>query len=947
MPVTTLRGRQVLDGDITRADVNTSTAGSAVITKVIAGTGISISSTGADAGTGDVTIDAVNNGTVTSVGLALPAIFTVSNSPVTSSGTLTATLASQTANTFLAAPNGSAGVPSFRAIVAADVPTLNQNTTGSAATLTTARTINGTSFNGSANITTTNWGTARTITIGSTGKSVNGSANVSWTTTEIGAEFQSPAGVPRSNLGSPTVREMALFDAQYDNKTDRHPIANVWVETSTDNVTWTDASPTDQNKRRLVGGDQNESSLVIPYGTSYFRIRLRAQNYVFLNALYMYWSSQGHNSQVQIFKKHDSGAWTAHTSSSTTISSWPGHLFLPFDSQIAWNPSGTLGTHFHEVYVLFIPTWNVAYPSNNIALYRMQWWGGYPAGRRNLYTTTEFGDAIFPGTLSATGLGGSLLSSATPQALGTAAAGTSAVPARQDHVHPTTGLALLAGSTFTGQIISTRANDVTTGAAQIYLNGASGNRIDFNANGTSAPTFTTRSTGTKIVLNPSITTTSVDTAIGYLSDAGGPAMWFSMVSNISGRFAFFGGQTEVFRIASSGQIQLSAGTAALPVISAGLANSGDSNTGIYFPAADTIGFVEGGVEAMRLDANARLNLTAGTAANPIINAGLNSSDTDTGIYFPAANSVSISTGGTERFNVNSSGIPTFTYADNTFQGINIRNTSNTSNALNGLTIYDSANTSVGQFNYVNSVFANGALQNTVLINSVGNVKLGFVASSNISASTNSDIYLQTGSTTAGRMIYVAGQAAMVGIGMGATVPSAARLQVRGSGSTSSTTTLHVENSAATASLTIMDDGQIRVGAGSVSLPVISAGLNSSDTNTGIYFPAADAIAFATNGIRRVRMDNTGVGVHTDPSAHIHLSTDPATSKWLRIDATRSALAPDERNNGAPDTGVGSLVNNGKYLAEPNYWMEIYLGTVKVLVPCYIEGCGNCQLPGDP
>jgi len=37
-------------------------------------------------------------------------------------------------------------------IVASKVPTLNQNTTGSAATLTTARTIAGTSFNGSANI---------------------------------------------------------------------------------------------------------------------------------------------------------------------------------------------------------------------------------------------------------------------------------------------------------------------------------------------------------------------------------------------------------------------------------------------------------------------------------------------------------------------------------------------------------------------------------------------------------------------------------------------------------------------------------------------------------------------------------------------------------------------------------------------------------------------------
>lgn len=61
---------------------------------------------------------------------------------------------------------------------------------GNAATATaleTARTINGTSFNGGANITTANWGTSRTITIGSTGKAVNGSANVSWTLAEIGA----------------------------------------------------------------------------------------------------------------------------------------------------------------------------------------------------------------------------------------------------------------------------------------------------------------------------------------------------------------------------------------------------------------------------------------------------------------------------------------------------------------------------------------------------------------------------------------------------------------------------------------------------------------------------------------------------------------------------------------------------------------------------------------
>lgn len=43
---------------------------------------------------------------------------------------------STTAKYFFAAPNGSAGAPSFRAIVASDIPTLNQNTTGSSGSCT-------------------------------------------------------------------------------------------------------------------------------------------------------------------------------------------------------------------------------------------------------------------------------------------------------------------------------------------------------------------------------------------------------------------------------------------------------------------------------------------------------------------------------------------------------------------------------------------------------------------------------------------------------------------------------------------------------------------------------------------------------------------------------------------------------------------------------------------
>jgi hypothetical protein len=72
----------------------------------------------------EVAVAGAGLGTVTSVGLTLPNIFTVTNSPVTTTGSLTATLASQSANRIFASPNGSAGQPTFRGLVAADLGTM-------------------------------------------------------------------------------------------------------------------------------------------------------------------------------------------------------------------------------------------------------------------------------------------------------------------------------------------------------------------------------------------------------------------------------------------------------------------------------------------------------------------------------------------------------------------------------------------------------------------------------------------------------------------------------------------------------------------------------------------------------------------------------------------------------------------------------------------------------
>ena len=76
-------------------------------------------------GSGALTWSSAAIGSVTSVDVNLPNIFSMTGGPITAAGTISATLASQAANSFWAAPNGSAGAPTFRVMVEADVPALD------------------------------------------------------------------------------------------------------------------------------------------------------------------------------------------------------------------------------------------------------------------------------------------------------------------------------------------------------------------------------------------------------------------------------------------------------------------------------------------------------------------------------------------------------------------------------------------------------------------------------------------------------------------------------------------------------------------------------------------------------------------------------------------------------------------------------------------------------
>ena len=73
------------------------------------------------------------------------------------------------------------------------------------------------------------------------------------------------------------------------------------------------------------------------------------------------------------------------------------------------------------------------------------------------------------------------------------------------------------------------------------------------------------------------------------------------------------GNATAITINSSEQVEFTAGTALLPAIT----TTGDANTGMWFPSADTIAFAEGGAEAMRI------NSVGNTLINETTDHGIN------------------------------------------------------------------------------------------------------------------------------------------------------------------------------------------------------------------------------------------------------------------------------------------------------------------------------------
>jgi hypothetical protein len=402
-----------------------------------------------------------------------------------------------------------------------------------------------------------------------------------------------------------------------------------------------------------------------------------------------------------------------------------------------------------------------------------------------------------------------------------------------------------------------------------------------------------------------------------------------IVNAASNPFLFYYASTEILRITSTGNVGIGTtspdallsvngvasfgdGTALLPSI----ANFGDLNTGMWFPAEDTIAFSEGGTEAMRIDSNGAVSIATTSAINGeklkvqgkvYINAPESDSIFTTGacLIFPQTyNNIRQSTDHSLVFdawnngNVNSPltikqdgkiGIGTSSPSAKLHVNGLIEANGSLYRGIFGGAVQDGdmtgatgGNGSEVQIQSPSSIrpaslTLGGSLGNNELLGVIGFYNSGNTDGKRLRAYIRSGQEGATANEQGALMVFSTASDA-------ASTPTE-RMRINSSGN------VGIGTASPDAKLSV--DGVASFGDGSAAAPSIA---NFGDLNTGIFFPAEDTIAFSEGGTEAVRIDSSGnllVGTTTSPSSPL------AGNKYIKLGT------PSIEGNGTGDVSVST------------------------------------------